>query len=288
MAAGPRQRFIESQRIKISFWDWGNDGAPPLLFVHGGRDHARSWDRMAAALSTDYHVVALDLRGHGDSGWSVGGNYGVPDCVLDVVRVIETIGSPARVVAHSYGGSISLVAAGTYPEHFAAVAAIEGTHSLNPFDEEVVGPGWVRRWGDRLRSFETMRPQPYPTLEAAERRMKEANPRLPDDILPGLAGYASKPAEGGLIWKYDFWANGRMSMEVRRNELPAFWQAIECPVLLLLGGDSAQRRRQHPTPEEHFRDVRIVEIPDSGHWIHHDQPAAVLRELRAFFSPGEA
>jgi len=66
--------FIESQRIRISYWDWGNDGAPVLVLVHGGRDHARSWDRMAEALRGDYHVVALDLRGHGDSGWTPGGN----------------------------------------------------------------------------------------------------------------------------------------------------------------------------------------------------------------------
>ena len=146
MTAGPEQRFVESQRIRISYWDWGNKAAPLLLFVHGGRDHSRSWDRMAAALRDDYHVVAIDLRGHGDSGWSVGGNYGLPDCALDLVRVIETIGSPARVVAHSYGGAVSLLAAGTYPEHFAAVAAIEGTHSLNPPEEDGVGPAWVRKW----------------------------------------------------------------------------------------------------------------------------------------------
>lgn len=284
MTAAPEQRFVDSQRIKISYWDWGNEGAPPLLFVHGGRDHSRSWDRMAAALREDYHVFAIDLRGHGDSGWSVGGNYGLPDCALDLVRVIETVGSPARVVSHSYGGAVTLLAAGTYPEHFSAVAAIEGTHSLNPPEEDSVGPGWVRRWGDRLRSFETMSPQPYANLEAAQQRMKEANPRLPDEILPGLAGYASKPAMGGLIWKYDFWANGRSSMEVRRDELPAFWEAIECPVLLLNGGDSPQRRRQHPTPEQHFRNSRSVSIADAGHWIHHDQPEAVLRELRAFFA----
>ncbi len=282
MADEPRQRFVESQRIRISYWDWGNESAPALVLVHGGRDHARSWDGLAAAFRDEYHVVAPDLRGHGDSGWTPGGNYGLPDNALDVIRVIETAGSPARVVGHSYGGSVCLVAAGTYPEHFAALAVFEGTHSLNPADEERVGPAWVRRWGDRLRSFEGQEPRVYPDLASAAERMKEANRRLPDEILPGLARYASKPVEGGFIWKYDHWVNGRTSMELRRSELPAFWEAIACPVLLMVGSESHSRRRQHPAPERHFRDSRTVEIAGAGHWLHHDQPETVLQELRAF------
>lgn len=284
MAASPVQRFVESQRLRISYWDWGNQGAPVLVLVHGGRDHSRSWDRMAEAFCEDYHVVAPDLRGHGDSSWTPGGNYGLPDNAVDVVRVIEEAGSPARVVAHSYGGSVCLVAAGAYPEHFARLAVLEGTHSLNPLDSETVGPQWVRRWGDRLRSFETQQPRVYPDLGAAAERMKEANPRLPDEILPGLAGYAARPVDGGYIWKYDLWVNGRTSMELRRSELPAFWEAITCPVLLVVGGDSPQRRRQHPNPERHFRHSRTVQIDGAGHWLHHDQPEAVIRELRSFLA----
>lgn len=284
MGTKPVQRFVESQRLRISYWDWGNAGAPPLVLVHGGRDHARSWDRIAEAFQREYHVVALDLRGHGDSDWSPGGNYGLPDNALDLVRVIEATGSPARVVSHSYGGAVSLVAAGTYPEHFSRLAVMEGTHSLNPPESDTVTPGWVRRWGDRLRSFETQKPRVYPDIAAAATRMKEANQRLPDDLLPGLAAYASRPLGDGYVWKYDLWVNGRTSMELRRDELPAFWEAIACPVLLLVGEDSPQRRRQHPAPGQHFRDSRTVEIAGAGHWMHHDQTDAVIPELRAFLA----
>ena len=65
MTVEPQQRFVKSQRVQISYWDWGNEGAPPLVLVHGGRDHARSWGRLAEELRADYHVVAPDLRGHG-------------------------------------------------------------------------------------------------------------------------------------------------------------------------------------------------------------------------------
>jgi pimeloyl-ACP methyl ester carboxylesterase len=278
----PRQFFVTSQRLKISCWDWGNESAPTFILVHGGRDHARSWDRIAERLCDEYHVVAFDLRGHGDSDWSPGGNYGLPDNALDLVRVIETVGSPAIVLAHSYGGALTLVAAGTYPEHFRGLAILEGTHSLNPASEDEMGPHWVRRWGDRLREFETSEPRVYPDLEAAGERMLEANSRLPKDFVPHLAGYASKPYEGGLIWKYDFWVNGRTSMELRRDELPRFWEAVECPVLLVDAADSHTRRRQHPNPQRHFRKAATLQIADSGHWIHHDQPDVLMAGLRGW------
>lgn len=277
----PVQKFVTSQRLQISYWDWGNEAAPPLVLVHGGKDHARSWDRVAEGLRDDYHVVALDLRGHGDSEWSPGGNYGLPDNALDVVRVIETVGSPARVLAHSYGGSVSLLAAGTYPEHFSSLVVIEGTHSLNPRDQEM-GPGWVRQWGDRLRSFEGATQRVYADLAAAEARVREANPRLPEDFTPHLTRHASRPVEGGYVWKYDWWVNGRTSMEVRREELPRFWSAIECPVLLLFA--RASRVSQRTDAGDFIRDSRTAFIEDAGHWLHHDQLEATLAQVRPFFA----
>ncbi len=282
--AEPTQRFVKSQRIRISVWEWGNESAPALVLVHGGKDHARSWDRIGEEFRHDYHVVAPDLRGHGDSGHTPGGHYGLPDNAIDVVRVIETAGAPARVIAHSYGGAVSMVAAGTYPELFHSMAVLEGTHSLNPWDEERVGPGWIRRWGDRVRGFETDEPRVYPDIETAIARMREANPRLPDDVFPGLATYATKPVDGGFVWKYDHWMDARTSMEIRRSELPAFWEAITCPVLHVVGGESPSRRRQHPDAAQHFRNSRTVEIPGAGHWIHHDQKDALVREVKAFFA----
>ena len=60
----PLSLFFQSHRLKLHYWDYGCDGKPPLVLVHGGLDHARSWDWVAGSLRDDYHVYALDLRGH--------------------------------------------------------------------------------------------------------------------------------------------------------------------------------------------------------------------------------
>ena len=148
-----------------------------------------------------------------------------------------------------------------------------------------MGPRWLRTWGDRVRSYEGSTPRVYPTIEAAAERVQEANPRLPADFVPHLTAYAAKPVEGGYIWKYDWWVNGRTSMEIRREELPRFWAAIECPVLLIFARESRVNQRQDAA--QFFKDARTVFIDGAGHWLHHDHPAATLDALQPIFGHEE-
>ena len=87
MASGPTSNSFISQRLKLHYVDWGNRDAPPLLLVHGGRDHCRSWDWVAQELSRDWHVICPDLRGHGDSSWAPDGDYDVPYTTLHVGKM---------------------------------------------------------------------------------------------------------------------------------------------------------------------------------------------------------
>ena len=87
----PVSHFFYSDRLKLQFWDWGTDGKPAMILVHGGLDHARSWDWVARALRKDYHVYALDLRGHGNSAWAPGALYSVAEHVLDLSALADII-----------------------------------------------------------------------------------------------------------------------------------------------------------------------------------------------------
>ena len=66
---GPTSHYFVSQRLRLHYVDWGNQHKPLLLLIHGGRDHCRSFDWMAKELREDFHIIAPDLRGHGDSQW---------------------------------------------------------------------------------------------------------------------------------------------------------------------------------------------------------------------------
>src|SRR5271163_4504566 len=115
------------QHHRQHYVDWGNPAAPPLLLVHGGRDHCRNGDWVANALRSDWHVLTPDLRGHGDSQWSPDGNYSIAGYIYDLAQLIHQQElAPVTIVAHSLGGMIALRYAGIYPDSVRRLVAIEG------------------------------------------------------------------------------------------------------------------------------------------------------------------
>ena len=124
---GPTSHTYFSQRLRLHYVDWGNAGRPPLLLLHGGRDHCRNWDWTAVALRNDWHIIAPDLRGHGDSQWSPAGSYTMAGYVYDLAQLVHQQRlAPVTIVAHSLGGQIALRYAGIYPETVVRLAVIEG------------------------------------------------------------------------------------------------------------------------------------------------------------------
>src|SRR5579862_921804 len=179
----PISHFFYSDRLKLQFWDYGQDGKPSLVLVHGGLDHARSWDWVARSLREQYHVYALDLRGHGNSAWAPGAMYSGAEHVLDLSALLDIISDfPVRLVGHSLGGIIVLHYAGVYPGRVRKAISIEGLGA--PPESRVHGPAseQMRYWIESVRGLEKRQQKTYPNLDAAIARMKEANPHLSDEV----------------------------------------------------------------------------------------------------------
>jgi pimeloyl-ACP methyl ester carboxylesterase len=102
----PISHFFYSDRLKLQFWDYGQDGKPSLVLVHGGLDHARSWDWVARSLREHYHVYALDLRGHGNSASAPGAIYSIAEHILDLSVLLDIVGEfPICLMGHSLGAA---------------------------------------------------------------------------------------------------------------------------------------------------------------------------------------
>src|SRR5262245_43133277 len=102
---------------------WGNPNGPLVVLQHGGGQTRHAWRGAGEALgNAGYHAVAFDARGHGDSGWAAGGEYG-PGCrVQDWIAVVQALeGNQPILVGASMGGGVSLIAVG---ESHLAVAAL--------------------------------------------------------------------------------------------------------------------------------------------------------------------
>src|SRR5215470_6788672 len=163
---GPTSHWFYSQRLKLHYVDWGNAEKPPLVLLHGGRDHCRSWDWVAAELRRDFHIVAPDLRGHGDSQWAVGSTYSMIDYVLDVAALLNSLSLfPVNIVGHSLGGGVSLQYAGIYPDRVARLVAIEGLGPPPGITKPSSASARMLQWVREMQALARRHPKPYPSLE---------------------------------------------------------------------------------------------------------------------------
>src|SRR3954454_12065438 len=149
----PQSRIYESHGLRLHYADWGNDGAPPLILVHGGRDHCRSWDVIARSLQPHFHVIAPDLRGHGDSDWTKGGSSALTEDVYDLAQLVRSIAAPQiTLIGHSMGGVVSLIVTGSFRELLSRLGVLDGVTMLPDTPKapthERIGK-WVRQL-DRL------------------------------------------------------------------------------------------------------------------------------------------
>ena len=165
---GPTSHVYFSQRLRLHYVDWGNDDAPSLIMLHGGLDHCRSWDWVAQELRESYHVVAPDLRGHGDSQWVLGAAYAPEDYVYDLAQLIHQKQlAPVRIIAHSLGGAIALRYAGIYPDTVRKLVTVEGLMPPLEWIAKRSGKPTAERmveWVDMLREMAGRAPRRYPTI----------------------------------------------------------------------------------------------------------------------------
>ncbi len=205
---GPTSHTYYSQRLRLHYVDWGNEDAPALLLIHGGRDHCRNWDWVAEQLRDDYHIIAPDLRGHGDSQWMIGGSYNHVDYVYDIAQLLhQTKMTPVTIISHSLGGSIALMYAGLFPDTVTRLVAIEG---MGPPPQmvkdriEVPIEERLQFWINDLRKASGRMPRRYPSLEDAYERMQTENPHLTEAQARHLTIHGSNQNEDGTYsWKFD-------------------------------------------------------------------------------------
>jgi pimeloyl-ACP methyl ester carboxylesterase len=260
---------------------WQASGKPPLLLIHGGRDHCRNWDAVAADLRDDFAIYAPDLRGHGDSEWAIGGMYSLPEFVLDVATLAISIEGPLTIIGHSLGGAIALQFAGTFPERVGRVVAIEGWGP--PMMEHKSAHDRMRHWIDHMHEMEERQPRRYESLDAATKRMMEANPHLSPEMARHLTHHgAHRNDDETLTWKFDNYVRLRSPYEFNLDDAKDIWARIKSPTLLIKGAESWAVDPEKDGRTHVIRDRRSVIVEEAGHWVHHDQLDRFLRVVRDF------
>ncbi len=285
---GPTSQYFISQRVRLHYADWGNNAAPPLLLVHGGRDHCRSWDWVAQELSRKWHVIALDQRGHGDSQWAADGNYATMDMVYDLSHLIHLLDlAPVTIVSHSMGGNVSLRYTGLFPDKVRKLVAIEGlgpSPDMQRQMDETPFADRVRDWMDSKRAAAGRLPKRYASIDEALARMKAENAYLTDEQARHLTQQGvNRNEDGTFTWKFDPHLNFWSPFDIPREEVQRLWGAITCPTLLLYGAESwASNPAKDGRIAQFGPNVQVTEFEQAGHWLHHDQYERFMATLNEF------
>lgn len=268
----PDSKTATVNGLSLRYLDWGNLGSPDLLFIHGFAQQAHSWDFAALEFQKHFHVLSVDLRGHGESEWSPDGSYSFRDFESDIAEFIMATGlvRPA-LCGLSLGGALAEACAARNDIELSALVVAESTP-----DGENGGRESIRRFTDASSKPASM--------ESLVARTKEYTPWRSDSQIRGSLTHSLRESgDGRWSWKYDP-AIGQI-LNMRRDESKR-WEAltmINMPTLFVRGANSDM------TTSDIFKkvvatvpDSQGVTIPDAGHRVAGDNPAAFNHAVRKF------
>jgi len=263
----PLDRDLVVNALRLRLLDWGGEGRPPLLLLHGFTGHAHAWDTLSIALQPHVRVLALDQRGHGDS--DPADAYNPVLAFDDITGVLDQLGLTAVIlIGLSMGGRNGMYFAAKRPERVQKLVVVD------------IGPEISAKAG--APSPGPPEPETWESIEQAARHLHRANP------YPGIHYYRwvvshslRQRDDGALVWKW------HPSVKTRRSTGDVDWwatvRAIAAPTLVLRGEHSTVLDRD--VAERMAKELprgRFVEIPRAVHTLHEDNPEAVLAALRDF------
>jgi pimeloyl-ACP methyl ester carboxylesterase len=282
---------MRSQRIQLAtglgyhVLEWGADESHEhtVLLLHGFLDVAWSWRAMVeAGLAGRFHVIAPELRGHGDSDRvGAGGYYHFTDYLPDVHDLVSKLARRRlSIVGHSMGGSVASYYTGSYPARVHRLALLEG---LGPPPQAQLGPervtAWIAAW-ERVRGAGQ---RSYASVEEAAARLRDHDRLLGVELSLELAERGTlEGADGRRRFKHDPLHATVGPHGFLLDSAKSFWRAVTCPVLLVDGDQSEYKLADAAERRACFKDARYEICSGAGHMMMRHQPQALAELLVKF------
>jgi pimeloyl-ACP methyl ester carboxylesterase len=281
-----RTRFVDLNGHRYHVREWGEAGRPLLFLLHGWMDVAQSFQFVVDALKQQWHVIAPDWRGFGRSAWNPGA-YWFPEYYADLDALLDLYcpDAPVRLVGHSMGGVIACTYAGISPGRVATLISLEGfgLARTSPAD----APARYARWLTELKREPRFRH--YGSFEALAERLRKDNPRLSADKALFIAkAWAHESATDRIEMLSDPKHKRSNPILFRIDEITACWKLVTAPTLWVFARNSEgtgylqDSAEQLAERKDAFRHYSEAWIENSGHMMHHDQPAAVAQLIESF------
>lgn len=277
----PQSRFVSVGGLRLHLFTWNEAGAAALVLVHGLGESADIWRPLAPVLAEACYVIAMDVRGHGDSDWH--DTYALQEIADDIGELIGVLGlTPAAVVGTGMGGRAALLLAARQAHLVSRVADIGASVHMYHLAERAAAEAilsmprvydspeeYLRAWWSLRRALGlTLRPEPPPEVARHADRIVR---RL------GMDGWAPKFDVDGYA-RYRAWSPGTRAVDYHEE-----FQEITTPVLLVRGADSPLLPADEAAATAAaIPGCRLVEVPHARHDVLADNPEGLLRVLIPF------
>jgi pimeloyl-ACP methyl ester carboxylesterase len=285
MASPDAFRFSNHRGIDLHASIWPNPGRPACILLHGFSHHSRIWDPLAERLQTDYHVIALDFRGHGDSGWDSERDYGHAGLLQDLETLVERLQlENLHLVGHSLGARVAMLYTGRHPQQVSSLTIID------------TGPEADRRGIRRIRMDAARQPTAFSDLQAYYDWLSVRHPLASARALQYLADHGVRrvgnqwlgkfdPAFVRALWQQDFAGSTHDASSQALSR--TLWQCLQkttCPTLVLRGQISSILRRETASAmvEQHLTRGELDVVPMAGHAVLLDNPEYCIAAISAF------
>jgi pimeloyl-ACP methyl ester carboxylesterase len=270
-AVVPADRFVTVNGLRIHYLDWGSPDKPPFIMLHGIGRIAHTFDHLAPRFAASYHVLAIDMRGHGDSDWDPKAAYLVEDYVKDIEALVDTLRlRNLTLLGNSTGGRVVQVYAGLHPTNVKALIV----EDVGPERPASIANGFARQVEQDAAGWSSE--------EELLAQLKKSNATVSEQQLRAYAHFGTKPGPAGrIVWKRD----PNLAKGFIETELWQYVRRITSPTIYIIGGRSTivpaetQVQLQKTIPG-----VEIITMPGLGHYPDAEAPDEFFSIASRFLS----
>jgi len=278
VTAGYLERSVNVGKLNLSYQEWGNPAAMPIIMLHGFGVSGHMFDEFADRMQDRYRLIALDQRGHGDSDWAADGDYTRSAFVSDLEGFRKELGIERFIlVGHSMGGLNAVTYTNLYPQHVRALVLVD------------VGPESAKEGVDNIVRF-TRGPDELEFEEFVELAHRFNQRRTMENIRERMR-HRLKPTENGkYTWKFDKRFRQpdeglRIGSEAGNDDSWALFRGVRVPTLLIRGAESdvlSQEVAERGATE--MQRARLIVIPGAGHSVPGDAPDEFTEGVQEFLA----
>ena len=271
----PEDKSVKVNNLKLHYLDWGNTKQQTMILLHGFIAHAHSWDGFAAKMQDNYHVIALDQRGHGDSDWAQDGAYTAEDFRDDLAAFIDALEIEKPViVGHSMGGRNAIIYAGTHPEKVGRLLAIDSRLRSDPINAMA-----IQLMANSILEHLT-------SIEEGVEALIKFSPSIPRELAEDLvANGARELPDGNYVPKFDLAMKDQALSKLLVSDLWPYLEKITCPTLIMRGANSPIMPKDVAQKmAEVLPNGRFCEIENAGHLVPQENHVAFENAVIAFLN----